>query len=780
MTATLTAPRPPLAAARPGWDTEVVLLTAGDRAALADAARGVADAAETDPAFSLPSLAAELAGGFVAVGSVLAVVASSPADLAAKLRRAADRIADPSCQQVRDTNGVYFFARPLGLEGSVALLFPGEGAQYLNMLADLCGVFPEVEETFAWCDRLAAEAGTPEASLRRLLHPPADATDEQKATAEAELRKLGPSIFGVLLADLALIKVLHNLRIPVSAVAGHSAGEIAALLASGAMGAEQALGPRLAETMTLMQRQEEEAGGPDVTLLAVGAGRAAVEGAAAGVGVVVAMDNCPHQCVAVGPTAAVAVVEEALTGRGIICERLPFRRPYHTPLFEPWMGAFRDLFAPVPFTAPHTPVYSCSTGELFPAEPDATRELFVNHWVSPVEFTRMVRRMHADGVRVFVEAGPRGNLSAFAEDILRGERFAAIPANLPRKSGPTQINHLVAQLAAHHVPVNAAHLHAERAALAAAVTPVSRPVEGAAGVMTAYLDVMEQFLDVQREVMASFLAGCPAGYADTPADADLSPPADDKPLCLTGDVVRFDPGREVVFRRVMDEREDRYADDHTLGGRGVSRVDPGQNGLPILPMTFSLEAMAQAALLLAPGKVVTTLRNVRLFRWLPFDADPTTLEVRAAVVAVDPETGTVEVKADVRDLGNSFLADAAGKPACEATLTLADSYPEPPEPLPFALTDEQPCRSTVEDLRRNMFHGPLFQMIRSLGRVGREGIEGTLEVQPRDNWFASDPDPRVALDPVLVDAAMHILGAWHLEQPDWTGRILLPTGGGGL
>ncbi len=784
MTATLVAPRPHEPQAAAGWDTEVVLLTAPDRPALAARARAVADAAVSDPAFSLTGLAAELAAGFAPVGSVLAVVAATPADLAVKLRRAAGRVADPNCHQVRDTNGAYFFEKPLGLEGSVALLFPGEGAQYLDMLADLCGVLPEVEETFAWCDRLAAEAGTPGASIRQLLHLPPDATDGQKAAAEAELRKLGPSIFAVLIADMALVRVFHNLQVPVAAIAGHSAGEIAALIAAGAMAVESVYGPRQAEIMAALARQENETGGPDVTLLAVGAGRAAVEEAAAANGVVVAMDNCPHQCVAVGPTPAVAAVEAVLAERGVICERLPFRRPYHTPLFEPWMGAFRELFAPVPFAPPHTPVYSCSTGAPFPADPDAARDLFVNHWVSPVEFTRLVRRMHADGVRVFVEAGPRGNLSAFAEDILRGERFAAIPANLPRKSGPTQINHLVAQLAAHHVPVNAAHLHAARAP-ATAYTP-ELPPEPSAVAMTAYLDVMEQFLDVQRAVTESFLAGCPAGalgvlegeqVPERPADAGRSPEVSPEKLhCLVGEVVHYEPGREVVFRRAMDLREDLHADDHTLGGRGVSRVDPGQNGLPILPMTFSLEAMAEAALLLAPGKVVATLHGVRLFRWLPFDPDPTTLEVRATVTAVDPEAGTVEVKADVRDLGNSFLADAAGKPACEATLILCDRYPEPPEPLPFALTDEQPCRSSVEDLRRNMFHGPLFQMIRSLGRVGREGIEGTLEVQPRDRWFASDPDPRVALDPVLVDAAMHILGAWHLEQPDWTGRILLPIG----
>src|SRR5207248_6719856 len=132
--------------------------------------------------------------------------------------------------------------------------------------------------------------------------------------------------------------------------------------------------------------------------------------------------------------------------------------------------------------------------------------------------------------------------------------------------------------------------------------------------------------------------------------------------------------------------------------------------------------------LLAPGKVVVELRNIRLFRWLPFDPEPTTLEVRASVASVDPEAGTVEVRADVRDLGNTFLRDGANKPASEAVLVLADRYPGPPAPLPFALTGEQPCRSTVADLRNNMFHRPLFQMIRTLDRYGKEGIEGTLEV----------------------------------------------------
>lgn len=786
----------PIAAPRPGadlstaaWDSRAVVIRGDDRPHLCGHIANLIDSIEAGRALPLADLAASLAADLVPGGARLGVVATSTTDLLTKLRRAHERLSDGKCRQIRDAAGVYFFEQPLFTQGTLALLFPGEGAQYTGMLADLCPIFPEVQETFDWCDELAAESGRP--SLRDVLHP----TPDRRAAAEAELRKLGPSIFGVLVADLAITKLLSNLGLPIAAVAGHSAGELAALLASGAMNSQAVLGPRLAEIMDLMQRQEEEAGGPDVALLAIGAGTGVVDeiaSAVAGGSVVVAMDNCPHQCVAVGRTIHVAAVESTLLARGHVCERLPFRRPYHTPLFEQWMGPFRELFADVPFAPPHTAVYCCSTGRPFPPDPDEIRRLAVNHWVNPVEFARMIESMYADGVRLFVEAGPRGNLSAFVEDILRGKPFAAVPANVARKSGPTQVNHLVAQLAAHHVPLRLGHLFAdtsrtpgdhnrgmtERSVEHAPATTFELPectTGHSAGVMVDYLAVMERFLDVQREVMEAFLAGhaVPGGIPlEVPDFRDLAEVEAPRRYALLERIEQFKPGVSVVYRRTMDEREDLFADDHTLGGRGVSRVDPGQNGLPVLPMTFSLEAMAEAAAVLVPGKVVVAIRNVRLHRWLPFDPDPTTLEVRASVLTADLTTGMAEVKADVRDLGNSFQKD--GKVASEATLVLADRYPDPPDPLHFDLTDEATYKSTVEDLRRNMFHGPLFQMIRSLDRIGREGIEGTLEVQPRTGWFRSNPDPDIVLDPVLMDAAMHMLGAWHLEQPDWTGRILLP------
>jgi malonyl CoA-acyl carrier protein transacylase len=762
-----------------GWDSHLFILRGETRQDLRARAIELAHTLHDSPEIDAAGLARQLAGELTAGGERLAVIAADTADLLSKLERAAPRLGDPSCKQIRDAGGVYYTSQPLYRDGSLALLFPGEGAQYLGMLADLCDIFPEVDDTFSWCDRFALESGRPEDSLRSLLHPPADAGPKELAEAERRLREFGPSIFGVLIADLALERLFRGFSLPVAAMAGHSAGELAALLSAGAIPRDALLGPALANVVEAMQRQADDDG--DATLLAVGAGKAVVEEVSArtaGRSVLVAMDNCPHQSIAVGPTHLVAAVEAALLEAGVFCERLPFKRPYHTPLFEPWMQPYRDLFAEVPFHEPETPLYCCSTGARFPDDPAAVRELAIDHWVSPVEFVRMIEAMYADGIRIFVEAGPRGNLTTFVEDILRGRPYLAIPANVPRKSGPTQINHLIGQLLVHHVPLDIEPLFPEMRPPVPEAVPDQQPRPVTVQVMMRHLDVMEHFLEVQQSVMQAYLEN-PGVSASTSLegldDLDGLFAATPQPGYVLMETIELhEPGREIRFRRTMDEREDLYADHHTLAGRGVSRIDPGQNGLPVLPMTFSLEAMAEAASALAPGKVVLGLRDVRLFRWLPFEHEPTTLEVHGIVSMTDPDTGMVQVKASVRDLGNSFLPDGAARPACEAVVLMGDAYPESPEAADLVLTEEAPCGIGIEDLRRNMFHGPLFQMLQSLDRFGREGIEGTLEVRPRDGWFRSNPSPAIVLDPVLIDAAMHILGAWHLEQPDWTGRILLP------
>jgi malonyl CoA-acyl carrier protein transacylase len=747
------------APARSLRETELLVLRGDDRAGLLRAVRQTADHLRAHAGAGLVDLARALNTDLPPGGARLAVVAATPPEAVARLDRAAGRLADPRCTSIRDAAGLYFAAEPLHPQGKIAFLFPGEGAQYLGMLRDVRQAFPEVAAFFAECDAACARAGG--RPLSEVFLPPESADAEERARAEQELRRLDNAMMSVLMADWSLYRLLLHLGLTPDVLAGHSMGELAVLWAAGALETDDRFLPRLASAMETMRRQEEASAG-DAVLLAVGAGRAALVGIIAALGdpaVCVAMDNCPHQAVVVGPPGPMAAVEAELLNRRLVCERLPFRRPYHTPHFAPFLAPIEQLFAAGLFRSPRLPVYSCTTARRFPDDPAEVRRLAIAHWAEPVRFTQMIESLHADGVRLFVEVGPRGNLSAFVEDILRGRSFVAMPADVVRRSGLTQLNHLLGCLAAHHVPLQLGRLY-------------PRPAAGQNRVLTQYLGVMEQFLDLQQEMTELFLRRPRAPYPVRSARY----PAPSRPML--GTIERHVPGRELVVRRTLDLHEDRFAADHTVGGRDVSKVDPGQHGLPVMPMTFTLEMMAETAAVLAPGKVLTAIRNVQLFRWLALDEEETgAVEVMARVTDA---RGPVLVEVEVRDRGSAARAAPSPWVAARATLVLDTGYPPAPEAAPFRLTGDRPPSVSLEQLYLNLFHGPLFEGVRSIDRLGDEGIESRVEVLPRQGLFRSTPEPGLMLDPVLLDVVMHPLAAWHLEQPDQAGRILLPVGVGSL
>src|SRR5436190_11985268 len=96
----VTAPEPASPAVASGWDTEVFVLRGETRADLIGRARGLADHVERHPGVTIAEIAAALASELQPGGSRLAVVSGAADDLAKKLRRAADRLADPKTKQI--------------------------------------------------------------------------------------------------------------------------------------------------------------------------------------------------------------------------------------------------------------------------------------------------------------------------------------------------------------------------------------------------------------------------------------------------------------------------------------------------------------------------------------------------------------------------------------------------------------------------------------------------------------------------------------------------------
>lgn len=467
------------------WDSELIALGATSRAQLGARARaleaylaGAPDADLLDVAYSAQATWMEPGTDGDAVSALppyrLAIVAESTADLRAKLVRAATLLDDPRRQQIRDVKGIYFFEQPLYPGGKLAFLFPGEGSQYPNMLADLCLHFPEVRACFDRMDRLFVD------------HPRGYRTSDfvfpiaGRGELEEALWQIDGAIEAVLAADLACFRLLTRLGIRPQALVGHSTGEYAALLAGGIipLSEEEFVGRHVLQLNAMYREAIAAREVPRAVMLAVGAGVERVaplleqaDGAAH-----IGIDNCPHQSVIVGEAEAMERVKAALQQQAIIHETLPFDRPYHTPLFGPYIHLFRQFFAQLPLATPTIPTYSCVTAAPFGQDVAAIRTLAIEHWVSRVRFRETITAMYADGVRIFVEIGARGNLTAFVADILRGQPHLAVPINIQQRSGISQLNHLLAQLVAQGVPVNLAYLYERRAPhLLSVEAPVAAP-----------------------------------------------------------------------------------------------------------------------------------------------------------------------------------------------------------------------------------------------------------------------------------------------------------------
>lgn len=782
------------------WPAELFLLSATSRAELQKQAASLAQSLTPSESVDLAPLACTLADQWNPGEARLAIIAPSLPELRQRLEVAVTRLADPKTRHIRDMHGIYYRDEPLARTGKLAFLFPGEGAQYLNMLGDLRDHFPAVARFVQECEAgtLARREG---ASLARFLVVPPDKDSEDTRRALEDLRQLGNAMLSVLVADWALYELLTSFDVRPDAVAGHSMGELAALRAAGSWHADESFVNDLFATLDALERDEKSEDGSEAILLAVAASRTALAAILDELAVqdaFVAMENCPHQTVVVGRPESMTAVEKAIQSRQWMYERLPLRRPYHTPLFESRLGPLEELLCRARFLQPNVPVYSCTTGNRFPTDPDSIQRLTVRHWAAPVEFTRMIESMHADGVRLFVEVGPRGNLSAFVEDILRGREFAAIPANVPRRTPLTQFLHLLGQLAAHHVPFDPRVLFTGRMASprsgAAPAAPSgsalrlsAKPAAGApARVMHQYLEVMDEFLSVQEQVTRAFFARRPRGSLNgrvrfsQPAAPVLEEPfAGRARPPLVGEIVEFQPGERMIMRRRLIEEDDLFASDHTVGGRSISRVEPAQHGFPVLPMTFGLEMMAEAAAALAPGMVPVAIEDVRLFRWLPYDAEhPHRIEVRAQRQSGSDSDSATTFEVEIRDLSETGTRKSVADPGAvvvSAIARLAKSYPTGEPAGPWHLTNERPCSITLERLYENLFHGALFQGVIGMPRIGDEGIESEMVVGERSGLLRAVDEPAFLLDPVLLDVAMHATAAWHLEQPNQAGRVMLPV-----
>ena len=236
------------------------------------------------------------------------------------------------------------------------------------------------------------------------------------AKVDESTRFAQPAIFCASLAGWERVRGYVD---PV-AFAGHSLGELTALVAAGAL--DERDGLRLVVLRgQLMATSGEQAGGGTMLVL-LGATPAQAASIASRHDVCVANDNAPGQVVLSGSPAALAVAAADAGLEGLRTIKLGVAGAFHSPQMQDAVIPFRDALAETEFRKPTVPVISCATAAAF-VDP---REELAAALVRPVRWRETMSALAADGVQAFVDAGPGRVLAKLAPRCVPGAGAASL------------------------------------------------------------------------------------------------------------------------------------------------------------------------------------------------------------------------------------------------------------------------------------------------------------------------------------------------------------------
>ena len=770
----------------------------------------------------------------------LAMVAKDIEDLKVKLELALKVVKDEGKSNIPARSGVYYAAQPS--TGKTAFLFTGQGAQYPNMLADMCLYFPGVRGWFDFIDEVYAHKSEYPPSL--LIFPPPMLSPEESEWIIRQLFKYDIALVTLFFSTMALYELLTRMNIGCDCMVGHSTGDIFAQAASNTIIMEnrEVMAAGLMEFNRLYNEMEAAGKIPQGVILSVGAVepeklRGIVD--SYGEKAHLALDNCPNQVMLVGEEKEMAEVRERLEGLGGICERMPFDFAYHTPMFREvarHMCVNYDDFA---YGERTSTVYSCCSAEPIPESAGEVRELSERQWHSRVRFRETIENLYRDGVRTFIEVGPSGNLTAFVKDTLQNRPHTAVSCDNQRKPGLEQFHRMLAQLFVNGADINFEPLFENRTlnflnidepridrgkpipvidlvvpqmrlekqdaerildlkgdGRKPKIEPSAEPVESQASAargrlkevpdaagsddprltaLKGHFELMNEFLASQSRVM-SFL-GVNTVQSAPPVQPQAQRPVEtsrekfDEAWPFLGEVIEKD-AEHLLCRRRFDIQRDVFLRHHTLTGGTLSDYNPELTGLPIIPFTVSLEIIAEAAAYLTGGgKYVTKIHDIRGLRFLALDQGTLDLNISARLMPMD---GGKKSAAQVELFREAPSSGGARKMTIfEGKVELSDQPASSPPPFDFRIEQAETVHLSPGGLYSNgepidpryyrSFHGPAFQCVKKVTRVGREGVEAELQALPKENIFVYTDKPNLQIDPFLQDSGGQLSSFWLSE-----------------
>ena len=283
----------------------------------------------------------------------------------------------------------------------IAFLFPGQGAQYINMGKSLYENINECKEIFDKGEEIL------EMPIKDIIF---DGSEET-------LKSTKYNQPAILLTSLAWQKALELEGIEADYVAGLSLGEYSGLVYSGVVSFED--GVKLVKSRaTIMDEGIEEGVGSMAAVMKLSKEKVdTLLKEASKFGVVEAANyNCPGQVVITGEVDTIRESVSIAKDLGGLCIPLKVSGPFHSSLYEEASFKYYESIKDVEINEPKKVIYSNVLGKPY-SKQDDIRDLLRKQIMSPVLFEDSINHMLDQGIDTFIELGPGKTLSGFVKKI---------------------------------------------------------------------------------------------------------------------------------------------------------------------------------------------------------------------------------------------------------------------------------------------------------------------------------------------------------------------------
>jgi acyl transferase domain-containing protein/NAD(P)-dependent dehydrogenase (short-subunit alcohol dehydrogenase family)/acyl carrier protein len=469
---------------------------------------------------------------FLGAHSRLVIAFEDGADLAKKCEITLDALAKNDARKWRilQTKGIHFGQGPAG---KVAFLFPGQGSQYVNMLADVPD--PVVRETFAEADRtMGPILGRPLTDY--VYRDAADAAGME--AAEEALKDTTICQPAMVATNIAIMRLLGKHGVVPDMVMGHSLGEWAAAVGARMLDFSEALVAVSARARAMASVSIGDKGkmasvlGPADEII-----RRLPE---IGGYLTPANMNSKKQTVIAGASDAVDRAVDYFNQLGMTAQIIPVSHAFHSKVVAPAADALYRTICEMKLAPPAIPLIGNIDGQLYPTgDMETIRRRLADQMASSVQWVKGVETCYREGARIFVEVGPKRALQALTESVLEDKHdVLCLSTNHPKRGGVRSFHDAMCGLYAAGIP-HPEHLrrmleihsttevpHAAGASStsshgAATVMSTDSPRSPAASGQTDYEGLGRLFARFLDEGMALYKGG----GAPAPAGSDLRAPA---------------------------------------------------------------------------------------------------------------------------------------------------------------------------------------------------------------------------------------------------------------